>query len=63
MKVWEVVVLSFLGLMAMGRIDNVGSSMMDVGSYGTSTGDSVSLLFFLFTFAVIGIVVRSYFNE
>lgn len=61
-KVWEMVSIVFLGLFAMGNIDGVASSSFDVGAYGTSTGDIASLFFFLFVFAVIGIVVRAYFD-
>lgn len=63
MKVWELVSIVFLGIFAMGNISEVGLSLKDVGSFGTSTGDAAGLLFFLFTFAVIGIAVRIYFNE
>lgn len=62
-KVWEMVSIVFLGLFAMGNIDNISSSSLDVGSYGTSTGDVAGLMFFLFVFAVIGIVVRAYFDK
>lgn len=63
MRVWELVSIVFLGLMAMGNIDSVDVGLMDVGSYGTGTGDAVSLMFFLFVFAVIGVSVRTYFDR
>jgi len=62
-KVWEVVAITFFGLFAMGNIDNISSSALDVGSYGTSTGDVAGLFFFLFVFAVVAIVIRSYFTN
>jgi len=61
-KVWEMVSLTFLGLFAMGNIDGLSSSAKDVGAYGTATGSAAEILFFLFVFAVVAIVIRSYFD-
>lgn len=62
-EVWEMVSVVFLGLFAMGNIDNIASSSLDVGSYGTSTGEIGGLFFFLFVFAVVAIMIRSYFSN
>jgi len=61
-KVWEMVSIVFLGLFAMGNIDNISSGSLDVGAYGTSTGYIAGLMFFLFVFAVVAIVLKSYFE-
>jgi hypothetical protein len=62
-RVWELVTLTFLGVFTMGNIDSLTSSVMDIGAYGTSTGDAVNLMFFLFVFLVIAVVSKNYFSS
>lgn len=62
-RTWELVTLTFLGMFTMGNIDSLTETAMDVGVYGTNTGDAVNLMFFLFVFLVIAVVSKNYFSS
>jgi len=62
-KLIEMVSIVFLGLFAMGQVDNLSSSMTNIGAYGTGTGSVGELFFFLIIFLVIVLVSRAYFVD